>query len=56
MKTIQDVVLGEKINHPTRGEGIIIGKTKRTLTAKFKYSTVKNSYYKNNTPFNEKEF
>lgn len=38
---IKDFKIGMVVNSPTKGEGIIIKITKRTITTKFKYSTSK---------------
>lgn len=38
---ITDLKEGMIINSPTKGEGVILKITKRTITTKFKYSTSK---------------
>lgn len=38
---ITDLKEGMIVNSPTKGEGIILKVTKRTITTKFKYSTTK---------------
>ena len=51
MRTIQEVVIGEEVTHPSKGKGVIIGKTPRTITAKFKVSTSKVTYRHNDAYF-----
>jgi hypothetical protein len=50
-QTIQDVKIGETYNHPYKGEGLVIGKTKRTITVKFDKSTTKLTYNHNDAYF-----
>ena len=45
MRTIADVVIGEKFHHPKHGGGMVSGKTKRTITITFENGLVsKNTY------------
>ena len=52
IRTIQDIQLGEKLNHPSRGTGEVINRTKRTITIKWPFSTQKVSYRTNDARFN----
>lgn len=56
MKTINDLNVGEEINHPNKGKGRIIKLTKRTITVKWPFSTQKLTYRHNNAPFNISDF
>lgn len=56
MKTIQDVKIGEQWQHPEKGLGEIIAKTKRTITVKYPKSTCKNSYRHNDARFSWSDF
>jgi len=56
MRTIQEVEIGERFNHATKGEGVIIAKTKRTITAKFQKSTTKLTYKHNDAYFYASDF
>ncbi|MDR6844488.1 hypothetical protein [Flavobacterium granuli] len=53
---ISEVPIGHKFNHGTKGEGIIIGKTKRTLTAKFDICTTKVTYRYSDAYFSVSDF
>lgn len=57
MRKIHEVQIGEKINHHKYGEGVITGKTKRTITATFVSGiTVKNTYRYADAYFYASEF
>lgn len=56
MKTIQDIEVGYIFNHPRKGEGVITKKTKRTLEASFRASTVKVTYRYNDAYFSPSDF
>ena len=56
MKQISEIEIGYKFNHPTKGEGIIIAKTKRTLTASFKACTTKVTYRYSDSRFSIGDF
>ncbi len=51
MKTIQDVHVGDKINHHRNGEGMITDKTKRTITAVFENGVTTKLTYKTNDAY-----
>lgn len=56
-KTIKDVQIGDKINSPRNGEGMISDKTKRTLTAVFTNgNTVKLTYKTSDAYFYGSDF
>lgn len=44
MKKINEVKVGEKYIHPTKGEATVIKVSKRTIVMKFPFSTRKNVY------------
>ena len=56
MRTIKEVKIGEKVTHPEKGEGIISGKTKRTVTITYEKITCKNSYNCNDAYFYPSDF
>lgn len=57
MKTIKDVKIGNKINSPKNGEGMVTGKTLRTVTVTFTNgNTVKITYLNSNAYFYETDF
>ena len=56
MRTIQDVEIGEQGQHPEKGLGTIIAKTKRTITVGYPKSTCKNSYKHNDAYFYWSDF
>lgn len=56
MKKIHEIEIGFRFEHPTKGEGTIIGKTKKSLTAKFQKSTTKVVYNSNEAFFSEYNF
>ena len=56
MRTIQDVKVGEKVNHHFKGEGVVSEKTKRTITIVFNRSTSKNTYRCNDAYFYVTDF
>lgn len=57
MKTIKDIEIGNKINSPINGEGMVTGKTKRTVTVTFTNgNTVKITYRHSNAYFYETDF
>lgn len=56
MKHISDVPIGHKFMSSTKGQGTIIDKTKRTLTARFKYCTTKVTYNKADCEYPLREF
>lgn len=56
MRTIQDVKIGERFNHHEKGEGIVTGKTKRTITVTYPQSTCKNTYNCNDAYFYPSDF
>tara|TARA_R110000737_G_scaffold243732_1_gene254781 strand:+ start:344 stop:517 length:174 start_codon:yes stop_codon:yes gene_type:complete len=57
MRTIQDVKIGERFLHSDeKGEGVVIGKTKRTITVKYEKSTCKNTYKHNDAYFYPSDF
>lgn len=53
---IQEIQIGFKFNHHLKGEGVIIAKTKRTLTAKFDGVTTKVTYRTSDANFNSFDF
>jgi hypothetical protein len=53
---ISEVPIGYKFNHGLKGEGIIIDKTKRTLTAKFEHCTTKVTYKYSDLIFSGSDF
>jgi len=53
---VKDIKIGFKFNHGTKGEGIIIAATPRTLTAKFKICITKVRYYKSDADFSISDF
>ena len=53
---ISEIEIGYRFNHPTKGEGVIISKTKRTLTANFKASTTKVTYRYSDAYFSPSDF
>jgi hypothetical protein len=55
-ETIQYIVVGRKIDHPTKGVGEVIKVTKRTITVKFKRSTSKLTYNCNDAYFYATDF
>lgn len=56
MRTIQEVEIGERFDCGEKGEGVIIAKTKRTLTAKFDKCTSKVTYRYNHAYFSASDF
>ena len=56
MKQISEIETGYRFNHPTKGEGVIIAKTKRTLTASFKACTTKVTYRYSDSRFSIGDF
>jgi len=44
MKTIQDVTIGETVEHHIKGKGVVSAKTQKTLTIVFERSTSKLTY------------
>jgi len=56
MRTIQDIKVGEKVNHHIKGEGMVSIKTKRTITIVFERSTSKNTYKCNDAYFYVSDF
>lgn len=57
MKTIQDVKIGEEVNSGRNGKGMVINKTKRTITVTFQNgNTVKNTYRHNDDYFYASDF
>lgn len=56
MRTIQDVKVGERVQHPEKGEGVVSIKTKRTITIVYEKSTCKNSYNCNDAYFYVSDF
>ena len=56
MRTIQDVKVGETVNHHLRGKGVVSIKTKRTITIVFENSTCKNTYNCNDAYFYVSDF
>jgi len=56
-RTIAEVRVGEKIESPKNGNGMIISKTKRTITVLFeKGLKVKNTYRHSDAYFWESDF
>lgn len=53
---IQDIPIGYKFNHHLKGQGVIIAKTKRTLTAKFHGVTTKITYRHSDATFTPFDF
>ena len=53
---LSEVEIGHTFIHPRKGEGVIIARTKRTLTAKFKCSTTKVTYRHGVTTFYPTDF
>lgn len=53
---VQDVPIGYKFQHGLKGEGVIIARTPRTLTAKFPKSTTKVTYRYLNSDFSPADF
>ncbi|QQO97080.1 hypothetical protein Nekkels1_75 [Cellulophaga phage Nekkels_1] len=56
MRTIQDIKLGEKFNHGEKGDGVVIDKTRRTITIKYERSTCKCTYKYNDAYFHISDF
>lgn len=56
MRTIQEVKIGEKVTHHLKGDGMVSGKTKRTITITFEKSTSKNTYRYNDAYFYVADF
>ncbi len=56
MRKISDVKVGETINNPIKGVGVVISVTKRTITVKYPKSTCKNTYKHNDSYFYESDF
>lgn len=57
MQKLTDVKIGQKINSPRNNEGIIISKTKKTITALFTNGNrVKNTYRNMDDYFYEADF
>lgn len=56
MKTIQEIEVGFTFTHGTKGEGVIIAKTKRTLTAQFRASKTKVTYRSSDARFSVSDF
>ena len=56
-KTIQEVKVGDEVNSPKNGKGIVSMKTKRTITVTFENgNTTKNTYKFNDAYFYESDF
>ncbi|WP_445458413.1 hypothetical protein [Flavobacterium sp. HNIBRBA15423] len=53
---VSEVPIGHRFNHGIKGEGVIIKKTKRTLTAKFDKSTTKVTYRYSDAYFSPSDF
>lgn len=56
MKYISEIPIGHKFMTRTKGEGVIISKTKRTLTAKFEKCTTKLTFKRFDCEYPLKEF
>lgn len=57
MTTIADVKIGRTVNSQKNGEGIVIAKTKRTITVFFKNGNkIKNTYRYSNAYFYDGDF
>ena len=56
MKTIQDVQVGDTVNHHEKGLGMVTIKTKRTITIQYKKSSCKNTYNCNDAYFYPSDF
>jgi hypothetical protein len=57
MRTIQDVKIGEPIEHRTKGKGMVTAKTKRTITVTFESgNTSKLTYAHSDAYFYQGEF
>ena len=56
MRKISDVKVGEEINHPMKGKGMVISVTKRTITVQYPKSTCKNCYKHNDSYFYASDF
>lgn len=41
---LEEIEIGFKFNHGIKGECVVIGKTKRTVTVKHKFGTTKVTY------------
>ncbi len=56
-RTIQEVKVGEPVESPKNGKGMITGKTMRTITVTFENgNTVKNTYKYNDAWFYMSDF
>lgn len=44
-----DFQIGDKVNNRSRGDGLVIGKTKRTVKVQFEFSTVTWTFVKDTT-------
>lgn len=57
MKTIQEISIGEQINSPRNGKGVVSKKTKRTIEVTFlNGNKVKNTYSYNDAYFCPSDF
>ena len=56
MRTIEDVKVGEFVEHHEKGKGMVSGKTQRTVTITFEKSTSKNTYRYKDAYFYVSEF
>lgn len=53
---ISQVEIGFQFDHGIKGKGVIISKTKRTLTAKFEKCTTKVTYRYSDATFSPSDF
>lgn len=57
MKRIDQVKIGDKVSNEKNGNGLVTGKTKRTITVTFHSGNqVKVTYKYNDAPFFESDF
>lgn len=53
---ISEIPIRYKFTHPKKGEGVVIKRTKRSLTVSYSCSTVKATYKHNDAEFNILDF
>lgn len=56
-KTVNSVMIGDKVENHRNSKGIVSGKTKRTITVVFENgNTVKNTYRSSESDFYQSDF
>ena len=55
-KYVSEVKIGDKVNSPRYGLGIVIGATARTVTVQFNAAKVKNTYPSKSSRFLDTDF